>query len=187
MKYLKTFEELSPEVYQSAAKKFRDRGEEEKAMEIEEYINSDFYKEFITRQDNDPKFRQQVINIVDGLKDVLRHLPQWKEKGLGYGDTWKELSQLAENADKLESECEEGDGYKLWGQCTPEEKKTRIKNALVRIGIGAGLIAVFTVAISIGASMSVVGIIGAVATALIGHLSSLTLFQTSIALSPQKP
>ena len=44
MKYLKTFEELSPEIYMSAANKLSEMGYKERAEKIEDYVNSLYYQ-----------------------------------------------------------------------------------------------------------------------------------------------
>ena len=64
MKYLKTFEELSPETYKSAADKLVARGETERAQNITQYIESEYFKNFIDKMRTDPSFKKLVEEII---------------------------------------------------------------------------------------------------------------------------
>ena len=129
MKYLKTFEELSPETYKSAADKLVARGETERADVLNKYIESPFYKHYVDKMRRDPGFKKYI----DGLKAD----PKMKEalSKINPESDVKEIYTLI-NKKELIKKILEDESQVFFSDMEEEEKKARITRALKRFGIG---------------------------------------------------
>jgi hypothetical protein len=129
MKYLKTFEELSPETYKSASDKLMDRGETERAEALSQYIESPFFKHYIDKMRRDPGFKEYI--------DKLKSDPEMKEviSKIDPNSDIKQIYTLLKLKDKLAHALEE-ESIVRFSEFSDDEKKARIMRALKRFGIG---------------------------------------------------
>lgn len=177
MKYLKTFEELSPETYKSAADKLSAMGHESRAEELRNYANSRFYREFINRQETDPQFKATV--------ERFKKTPEYVEFCKVAQENPDDIITLVENFDKVKAELEH-DEQVTFGEFSPEKKKKKIMTALKHIGIG---VVAATAVAAIGAIESGLGTGGALHAMIGAFFASLLGFgtmQISTALAPEK-
>lgn len=176
MKYLKTFEELRPETYMSAADKLSAMGQESRAQRLREYANSRFYKEFINRQETDPRFKETVRRFMN--------TPQYEEFCKVAKENPDDIITLVENFDKVKAELEHDEV--TFAEFSPEKKKKKIMTALKHIGVG---VLAATAVAAIGAIESGLGTGGALHAMVGAFFASLLGFgtmQISTALAPEK-
>ena len=129
MKYLKTFEELSPETYKSASDKLMAKGEKERAQALSQYIESPFFKHYIDKMRRDPGFKDYIND--------LKSDPQMKEviSKINPNSDIKEIYTLLKMKDQLVHVLEE-ESLVRFKEFSDDEKKARIIRALKRFGIG---------------------------------------------------
>jgi hypothetical protein len=129
MKYLKTFEELSPETYKSASDKLMARGETERAEALSQYIESPFFKHYIDKMRREPGFKEYI--------DKLKSNPEMKEviSKINPNSDIKQIYTLLKMKDKLVHALEE-ESIVRFKDFSDDEKKARIMKALKMFGIG---------------------------------------------------
>jgi hypothetical protein len=176
MKYLKTFEELNPETYMSAADKLSAMGQERRAEELRKYVDSRFFKEFINRQETDPQFKATV--------EKFKKTPEYDNFCKVAKENPDDIITLVENFDKVKAELEHD--HVTFAEFSPEKKKKKIMTALKHIGIG---VLAATAVAAIGAVESGLGTGGALHAMVGAFFASLLGFgtmQISTALAPEK-
>jgi len=129
MRYLKTFEELHPDTYRSAADKLAARGETERAKALTDYIESPFFKHYIDRFRRSAEFREYI--------DDLKKDPEMKKilTQINPNSDIKEIYTLIKQKSMIAKVLEEEAELKF-PEFSPEEKKARIIRALKRFGVG---------------------------------------------------
>ena len=188
MKYLKTFEELSPETYKSAADKLVARGETERAQNITQYIESEYFKNFIDKMRTDPSFKKLV-------EDLKRH-PEMSKiiKSINPKSTIEEINNLIENREELTHSLEQEEQV-LFSDFSEQEKKARIVRALKRFGIGTILATGLAIALIATGNADMAGIsheiqnmsqlVDSSLACFITAFISNAAFQTGMALAPR--
>lgn len=180
MKYLKTFEELSPETYMSAADKLSAMGQEERAQRLREYANSRFFKEFIHRQETDSYFKDAVEGVMKDpefqeFKKVCEQNPEQFDKLLEH------IEELREHI--IEQEKEEGIPF---SKLPAEEKKQRIMGALKHFGIGVILATLGAGMVALEQHLGFDGALSAMVGGFIASALGFGITQTAVAIAPKK-
>jgi len=173
MKYLKTFEELSPETYMSAADKLSSMGLENRAQNIRDYVNSDYYKNFIRRLETDNEFANAVekLKSTEEYKAFLDVVKNCK---------WDEVSKM------LNLKAHEEDDLTTYSELSKEEKRARWKKALLSTGIGAVLAAVGAGVMAIESHLGFSNVLSAMLQGFLVSAGTLGIMTSGIAVAPIK-
>ena len=173
MKYLKTFEELSPEIYMSAANKLSEMGYKERAEKIEDYVNSLYYQKFIRRLETDKAFAEAVEKI-KSTEEYQKFLDVVKNC------KWDEVSKI------LKLTPEEEDDMTHYHEMPKEEKKYRWTKALLSTGVGAALAGVGAGVIALESHLDFQDILSTMLQGFLVVAGTLGIMTSGIAMAPVK-